>query len=306
MKNNNFLYICIVEILIVYIMHVNSYTDGKKYTLPKANTKYISTHNIRHKHHYVNRTLAVKNKPNHNSKPLGKVHVVMTTTAKPLKLKTGAKRTSPVDSFSLKHTLHDVTLKKPIFVTPKETTTKASPLVLKEGHVQPMDTTIDLLDLPLTYKLFNNEDRIKLNDLSNTNNLAPPTFDFATKSTPNVNEENSGKSPPYFDQYLQKDSPHFMQPVRNTSSNGSIMKIDDLVSKGNHFMNDNNNNNDDEDEDDEEDDDIADDEDEDDNEDDIAVFDDELTSSTLASTSRMILTTTALPSTTAKSSKVRT
>lgn len=298
MKNNSFIYLCLFEILTVYIMHVNSSQyESKRYIIPKSNTKYISTHNIRHKHHYMNRTLATSKKPTNKHNPTPKVHSqLLTTTKKPT---FGAKSVKPIIKVSPKHPLNDATLKKPTEFHFKEVTTK--PPVYKEDSYKPLDTTIDLLALTLKDKLLNNEDRSKLNDLSNNNNLAPPTFDFTTKPFLTAHDHHAGRSLPYFDQYLQKDSPHLMQPAINMSSDGSIQKINDFMLKTDRFVNENSDHiDDDEDNDDDEDEDIGDDDDDEDEEDAIAMFDDELSSSTLTSTS----TTTTMSTTIDRSGQV--
>lgn len=286
--------------LTVYIMYVNSSQyERKGYSIPKSNTKYISTHNIRHKHHYLNRTLATSKKPYKQNNPTPKVHSHLLTTKNNPTLKvhshllttrpaTSTKIVNPVSRVSASHPLNEVTLKKPTDFHPNEVTTKL-PAHKVDSHNH-MDTTIDLLALTLKNKLLNNEDRSKFNDLSNTNNLAPPSFDSTTKPIDRVHEYYAGRSVPYFDQYLQKDSPHLMQPVINVSSDGSIQKMNELMMKTDRFVNENSDHMDD-DEDDDDDDDLADDEEEDEEEDAIAMFDDELSSSTLTSTSMATTTT---------------
>uniref|UniRef100_A0A8D8YCC6 Platelet-derived growth factor (PDGF) family profile domain-containing protein n=1 Tax=Cacopsylla melanoneura TaxID=428564 RepID=A0A8D8YCC6_9HEMI len=262
MRNNSFLYICLLEILIVYIMYVDSNNQhNKKY---KPNTKYISTHNIRHKHHYVNRTLAVTKKPNYNHKHVSKPYSHSTTTIRPFRLKTGGKVNKPIDT----------TTRKPVDGTTK------TPAVHRQNPVKPIDATFDLLDFNLKNKLLNNNDKMKLNDLSNSNNLAPPLFDLP------INNDHQ-RSPPSFDQFLQKDSPHFHQADMKTDE--LMSKADHLISeKDDHLIHDNDDHGDEDNDDD--DDDNTDEEEEE--EDDIAIFDDELSSSTLTITSS---TSTTIP-----------
>lgn len=295
MKNNSILYICLCEILICLIIHVNSNQQGnKKYLMPKPNTKYIASHNIRHKHHYMNRTSAITEHTTYKkTNPTTKVKSLLyTSTVK--KPESSGKKLKAIDIISVKLTTNDATLKKPFDINLREMTTTAS-VVLKNDTVNNGNSTTAILALTLKNKLLNNEGRRKLNDLSNRNYL--PSFDSAAKHErmDRVHTvHHSVENVPYFDEYLQRDSPHAMQ-LTNKSFNGSFQFKNDVLSKNSRFVKDSsehmdededNDGDDDEDPDGEEPDDDEDDarNDEEDNEEhDIAMFDDELSFSTLTS-----------------------